>query len=55
MLSIEELKKNDPEIEKLSDDELLKLRDKLYPIIEKILDLYFAGIASQSRSKDLHK
>jgi hypothetical protein len=41
MLSIDQLKKLVPEINELSDEEILDLRDELYPIIEKILDKTF--------------
>jgi hypothetical protein len=48
MLSLEQLRQFDPEIEKLSDEELAELRDKLHPIIEKILDKCFDGEENQS-------
>lgn len=40
MLSLEQLRKLDEE-NQISDQELLELRDALYPILEKILDRYF--------------
>lgn len=44
MISLEQIRKLDPELNKLSDEELIKLRDSLYPIIERILDVYFDRI-----------
>jgi hypothetical protein len=40
MLSIEELRAVDPELKDFSDEEIEKIRDSLYPIIESILDRY---------------
>ncbi len=41
MLSLETLRKIDHELANLSDAELIRVRDSLYPIIEQILDSYF--------------
>jgi hypothetical protein len=44
MLSLEQLKKIDTESD-LSDEELLELRDALDPVLERILNRYFASLS----------
>ncbi len=51
MLSLEQLRKID-EGNQLSDQELLELRDALYPVLEKVLDKYFETLANPD---DLHR
>jgi hypothetical protein len=51
MLGLEELRKID-DANQLSDKELLELRDALHPILEKILDRYFA--TADATQADLH-
>jgi hypothetical protein len=41
MISAEELRDIDLDLKNLTDGEIEKIRDSLYPIIESILDRYF--------------
>lgn len=41
MVSVEEIRKLDPEFQNFSDEEILDLLDKLYPLLERLLDRYF--------------
>jgi hypothetical protein len=54
MLSLEQLRKIDAE-NQLSNQELLELRDKLHPILEKVLDKYFDGEGGVTCPDDLHE
>jgi len=40
MISIDQIRKTIPEANSFTDEELIKLRDNLYPAIERILDKY---------------
>ncbi len=41
MISLEQCKKIDPQLENLSDEDIEKLRDSLYAIAELALESYF--------------
>ncbi len=54
MLSLEQLKVIDVNDE-LSDEEILELRDKLDPILERILNRYFANLPKSTPCTDITK
>lgn len=51
MLSIQECRELIPDQEKLTDDEILKIRDSLYELAEIALESYFRSKSSSPEEK----